>query len=490
MVNALAYSQITPDIEPVELPEEDVKWCTVSLRDVTDAGMRLEASVFDIEGKYAREQIYKCKWGIASLLGSDGLVSKAFYPGRFKRIYNSSLNGVPFFLPSQMTDIYPKPDKYISALTNCSIAELRLKKGDILLTRSGTIGSVTLVSKTLEGAVFSDDVIRITTKRTIDTGFLYAFLKSPIGKTILQTNGYGSVITHIEPEHLAGIPVPNPPDLIKNRINDLINRSFELRDTSNELIDKAEALLVKELQLPSIHELKGKYFDEKADVDNYTVKLSSLSGRLDGSYHVPVVNAITGHLKKFAAELTTVGNERISKEIILPGRFKRIYVEEGQGQIFFSGRSIMELDPSDKKYLSFAKHNRRIKDQLTIKHNMILVTCSGTIGKIAFVPKHWDNWAMTHDIIRIIPDTTLSGYLYIWLQTEYANKMIQAMTYGSVVPHIEIAHIKNIPVPLLKNKSIQDEINTLALESNQLRYEAYKAEQQAMRILNDEVILA
>jgi type I restriction enzyme S subunit len=322
----------------------------------------------------------------------------------------------------------------------------------------------------------------------MDASFLYAYLKSEIGNTILQTNGYGSVITHIEPEHLTDIPVPNPPDSIKKRIHDLIIRSFDLRDESNELIDRATDLLINELQLPPIHTLKTKRFNNKAEIDNYNVKLSGLNWRLDGSFQVPILNAIIAHLKKHAEELTLLGDGRISNEIILPGRFKRVYVEEGQGRVFFSGRSIMELDPSDKKYLSFAKHNKRIKGQLTIKHNMVLVTCSGTIGKVTFVPKHWDNWAMTHDIIRIIPNAALAGYLYIWLQTEYANKLIQAMAYGSVVPHIEIMHIKEIPVPLLKNKSTQTEINALAFDANKKRYEAYKAERQAMQIFNDEVI--
>lgn len=395
----------------------------------------------------------------------------------------------PFFLPSQMTDIYPKPDKYISALTRCSIEELRLKTGDILLTRSGTIGSVTLVSKTLEGTVFSDDVIRITTKREIDAGFLYAFLKSLTGNTILQTNKYGSVITHIEPEHLAGIPVPNPPDNIKRRINNLIIRSFELRDTSNELIDKAVSLLVAELQLPPIPEFKTKQFDKKTDVDNYMVKLSNLSGRLDGSYHVPIVNAITGHLRKFAAEVITVGDERISKNIILPGRFKRIYVEEGQGRVFFGGKQLFELDPSNKKYLSSAKHSRRIKEQLELQENMILITCSGTIGKVTLVPRHWNHWAANQHIIRVIPATNeLVGYMFIFLSSDYGYHLIKKYTYGSVVDEIDDNHVSQIPFPLLKNKSIQTKINEFALEANRMRYEAYKAERQAMQILNDEVV--
>jgi len=487
MVKTLVHNQIEYDMSLVELPRNEVKWCTVSLRDVYKANMRLEASVFDIEGKHAREQIRACKWGI---IGLDELLVNAYYPGRFKRIYCDATNGVPFFMPSQLTDIYPKPDKYISALTKCSISELRLKRGDILLTRSGTIGSVTLVSKTLENKVFSDDVIRITANKTIDIGFLYIYLKSRIGNIILQTNGYGSVITHIEPEHLTDIPVPNPPDSIKNEMHDLVIRSFELRDESNELIDEATTLLVRELQLPSIDQFKVKQFSKKMETNNFSVKLSDLSGRVDASYHVPIVKAITEHIKKYAEEVTVIGKDRITKQIILPGRFKRVYVEKGQGQIFFSGKNIMELDPSDKKYLSFTCHNTRIKEQLTIRHNMILVTCSGTVGNVTLVPLHWDKWAMTHDIIRLIPHTEIIGYLYIWLQSIYAKTLIHAMAYGSVVPHIEIIHIEKIPVPLLKNQSLQAKINNLALEANKKRYEAYVLEQKAMKILNDEVIYA
>jgi len=43
---------------------------------------------------------------------------------------------------------------------------------------------------------------------------------------------------------------------------------------------------------------------------------------------------------------------------------------------------------------------------------------------------------------------------------------------------------------LLKNKEVQDRINALALEANQKRYEAYLLEQQAIEIMNNEVIFA
>ena len=367
---------------------------------------------------------------------------------------------------------------------------MRVHKGQILLTCSGTIGKVSLVSDTLDNKIFSHDLIRVDAKEAEDIGFIYAYLRSNIGNTILQTNRYGSVIQHIEPAHLAEVPIPNPPGTIKAQINELVMRSFSLRDESNNLIDQATALLVDALKLPPISDFSVSRFNANSDVNNYNVKLSELSGRIDGSYHVPIVAAIKEHLNKHAAEVTTVGDDRISKDIILPGRFKRVYVAEGQGQVFFSGKDIMELDPVDKKYLSFSQHSKRIKDQLTIHQNMILVTCSGSVGKVALVPKHWDNWTMTHDIIRLVPQADESGYLFTWLQSPYAYRLIEAMAYGSVVPHIEISHIRQIPVPILRDTDVQSEINRIALEANKLRYQAYQFEQDAMQLLNDKVISA
>ena len=63
-------------------------------------------------------------------------------------------------------------------------------------------------------------------------------------------------------------------------------------------------------------------------------------------------------------------------------------------------------------------------------------------------------------------------------------------SYGSVVTHIEKEHIACVPIPLLKDKAVQKQINDLALEASQKRYEAYTLEQQALRIMDEEVIYA
>ena len=59
-----------------------------------------------------------------------------------------------------------------------------------------------------------------------------------------------------------------------------------------------------------------------------------------------------------------------------------------------------------------------------------------------------------------------------------------------VVDEIDDNHVRQIAIPLLKDRAVQNHINELALEANKKRYEAYCLEQEALRIMNEEVILA
>ena len=489
MVNSnLAYKTDAVPEPEVVIDESPLKWCSVSLSDVVSRGKRLEASVFDVEAKQAYTLLTHGKYPAVNLIGDDGPVINAYYGGRLKRRYvDKDENGAVGFLgSSEMLDCKPEPVKYM--IDDEKASDVRVKKGLVLISRSGTIGNVTLVGETLSHFLVSEHAIRMECKD--HPGFVYAFLKSKVGKLVVCSTQYGAVIQEIEPEHLATVPIPDAPVDLKQKINDLIVRSYELRDESNELIDKATALLKAELQLPDINAFNVELYKKKAPVDTFSVKLSDMSGRLDASYHVPIVDAITEHLQKYAEEVTTVGDARVSKEVILPGRFKRVYVDEGYGRVLIGGKQLHELDPSGKKYLSSTKHDK-ILDKLEVLENTTLITRSGTIGKVALVPKHWEHWIPSDHIIRVVPaNKDIAGYLNIFLGSDYGFQLITRFTYGSVVDEIDDNHVRAIPVPLLKNHDVQKQINDLALEANQKRYEAYQLEQEALRIMDTEVIYA
>lgn len=46
---------------------------------------------------------------------------------------------------------------------------------------------------------------------------------------------------------------------------------------------------------------------------------------------------------------------------------------------------------------------RNLMDKLAIHKNISLITGSGTVGKVALVPKHWVQWIPSDHIICVVP---------------------------------------------------------------------------------------
>jgi len=431
-----------------------LKHTSVSLTDLFKNKLRLEANAFNLDAKLAQEKVSNNIFGTVRLLSDKGLIQEAYHRPRFKRIYVDKKE-ISFFQPSSITEVYPKPARYISAKTETDLESLKVKKGMLLMTVSGTIGKVAIAGTKLDNQVFSHDLLRLIGKGKYDTGYIYSYFLTDTGQHILQSNNYGAVIKHIEPEHLQNVIIPNAPEHLKKEIHQLIFESYDLRDQSNELIDIAEKILYEELNLNPIEQLNNEYFDNSKDIRNYTVKLSDLRLRLDGSYHLPLFNNILNHLKQYSSEIKYLKNEKITSSIILPGRFKRVYVDtEEYGIKFIGGKQITDLNPNTDKFLSKSMHDTRLGKELILHENCILITRSGTIGKVSLVPKHWENWAANEHIIRVFPkNQEIAGYLYCWLNSEYGKELIKKHTYGAVVDEIDTNHVGDIPLPLLKNSS-------------------------------------
>jgi type I restriction enzyme S subunit len=247
-------------------------------------------------------------------------------------------------------------------------------------------------------------------------------------------------------------------------------------------MDEAERVLCEELQLSPMEDLKPKYFDENVDLRNYSIKLSRTDFRFDCSYHATISDVLLRILKTNADRIVPCGNPEISQTIMLPTRFKRTYVDSNYGLRLIGGKQINELNPSTEKYLAHSNSDTELK----FKANSILITRSGTIGKTAIVPKHWEDWIGSDHIFRIIPaNNDIAGYLYCWLNTDYALQLIKRNTFGAVIDEIDTNQLSKVEIPLLKNKSKQKEINDKVLQANELRYQAYLRERDAVKMMEE-----
>lgn len=108
---------------------------------------------------------------------------------------------------SKLLDLNRASKKQLS-----TIRALRVQRGDLLVTRSGTIGRVAYVTQRLHDAIVSDDMIRIRIANESVRFYVYAFLQSEAGYNQMLKNEYGSVQQHLEPRHLRSVLIPIPDD--------------------------------------------------------------------------------------------------------------------------------------------------------------------------------------------------------------------------------------------------------------------------------------
>ena len=125
-------------------------------------------------------------------------------------------------------------------------------------------------------------------------------------------------------------------------------------------------------------------------------------------------------------------------------------------------------------------HGKQLKD-LEIKRGMTLITCSGTIGKMASARAEMEGiWSSQH-VMKVVPDEDLipSGYLYAFLSSKFGVPLVISGTYGSSIPSIEPHHIEGLSVPRF-GSALEYEINELVEEAGRLRSEASSLFSQAI----------
>jgi len=406
-------------------------------------------------------------------------MSKTFHRSRFKRNYVHIGKGLPFLTP---TDLFMFPLKPRKSVVNPPEG-LRVSPEWILLTCSGTVGRAIISNKFISPCVLSHDVIRVIPKDKDLFGYLYAYLNTWVGQAFLTKDRYGATVKHIEPHHVANIPIPRVPEL-EERVNQKIFEAHRLREEAQEYLSKAEEMLYSELGLPRIDEDDVEYFGggDGRIIKSFEIKASELNLRLDASYHLPILQQIDADISKSKFEDTKLG-ELIYK-IFIPTRFKRPYISDSNvGTPFLQGSHISQIKPMDVKYLwSGMKH----LEEVLVKKNWVLMTRSGTVGRIGIVRDGLENWAASEHVLRIIMKSgTHPGYIAAFLSFPYGEYQIKGKIYGAVVDEIgerDTSLIEEISI-ILPPKDIENKIGNLVFDAYDARDEAIQIEDEAIELL-------
>lgn len=95
----------------------------------------------------------------------------------------------------------------------------KLRAGDVLLSKSGTIGKVGVVRNGAVGAVAASGLYVLRTEGDrLDPHYLAAYLDSTDGRTWLQDRASGGVISHLTKRIIEDLPVPLPPLQMQHQV--------------------------------------------------------------------------------------------------------------------------------------------------------------------------------------------------------------------------------------------------------------------------------
>lgn len=432
--------------------------------------LRLDASYYAKDVSKATRFLEESGYGLVSI---EQLSDDVFTLARIKRFYGDS-RATPYLMPSELFYFPLSPTKHVFANKIKNVERWFLKEGWLLITCSGRVGNPLIVTKSYEGFVVSHDVARVVPSEDTLTGFLYAYLSSWVGRALLTKDEYGVAVDHIEPHHIKSVKLPSFPKEVQRLVHDNILKVFDLRERARILLARSQDEMLQELKLP---ELKNP-----AKIEPFSVKSSDLNLRFDASYHNPIVDDIHDNLKECRYPPKRIGDNL--GEVFIPGRFKRIYVGKDYGIPLLSGTQIVQIKPYDLKYIS-TKVTKNIEDW-TVQASWVLVSCSGTIGRIALVPKEWDGWAISQHVLRIIPNIKKinTGFLVAFLRSEYGHQQVISKTYGGVVDELAEDDMRDVLIPL-PPLDVQEKIGILVVEAFELRELANKIENDTVETLED-----
>jgi len=428
-----------------------------------------------------RLPIRKDKLETVTMNGLAGIVN----PGRTKRLWVDDPHfGIPFLSGTDIlkADLTRLP--FISKRSVIENPQLIIRSRWTLITRSGNIGKLAYARAEMDQLACTEDVLRIIPDdMIIPSGYLYAYLSSTFGIPLVVSGTYGAIIQHIEPEHIAQLPVPRLAPNVENRIHVLVEQAALKRTEANVAKRFAISGFQQQSGLPN-PKTDSKYPQPFVSA----VNVYDLTDRMDASYHSPPNIDARLALSNAGAE---VGTKRLGEvaKVFIPGIFKRQYADDPEfGYPYVTGADVFTITPSSNQYLlkSVAEEN-----ELVLTNGMILIheagQLYGLIGHSVMVGEYLDGFACTNNMVRVVPyDQDDWGFIFALLSSEFGIRLLKREGAGSSIPHLDEGRIQRLEIPWPK-PSVRTSISKIAVESINLLDEANRLEAQAQALLISEI---
>ena len=349
------------------------------------------------------------------------------------------------------------------------------KCGDILYSKLRPYLLKILVAP--NNGICTPEIVPFNLYGKINAYYIVEFLKSPYVDQVINSVTYGVKMPRVGTETMTSLLVPLPPISEQARIVARLKCVLSAVQSYNTAYDKGEKLTTKfPIQLKKSilqYAVQGKLVPQDPADEPASVLLERIrtekeqlikEGKIKRDKHESVIFRRDNSYYEKVDEIERCIDDEIPFEIPASWAWTRLFslcsnitdgehktprrTAEYEGYYLLSARNIRDghLSLEDVDYVD-GKEYLLISKRCNPKRNNILISCSGSIGRVCLVPDD-GNYVMVRSAAVAVPILVHSKYLMYALQSEIVQKQIKSKIKQAVQANLFQGEIRNLIIPV------------------------------------------
>lgn len=410
-----------------------------------------------------------------------GLYIKSIVNGEEIRTFVKK--GIPYIRVSDMDKFFVNMSNMEKIPKKSKIKNnIKLQDDDLLISRSGTLGLISIITPEIRNAIISSHIIRIEIENTkeLNPYYLCTFLNSKYGYLQILQKSYGGVVPEISQDGLKELMIYIPQQKqFQVYIENLVKKAYEKNKIAKQKYNQAENLLYNLLNIKK--EIIKNLETEKTYETNFKEVWNA--HRIDAEFFHMKFLGILDLLNYCPFNLIKLKNHvKISPERINPK-------ESPYKKKSFKYVSIAKISEDGEiyKWDEFYGWKAPSRARVLIKKNDILIpSLTGTFNKIALIPEDLDNQLATTGCFNVKAKKDNPEFLFLLFRNPIFKSQLEQQTTGAIMSAVTKKKFSNLIIPEVPLE-MQKEITKLIKEYFKLKKESRQIIQSIIKEVEEMV---
>jgi type I restriction enzyme, S subunit len=331
---------------------------------------------------------------------------------------------------------------YVKSVIEPLIRNYKISSQDLYVTIAGTLGQFGRIPEHLDGAQLTENAAKITKIDTgrVDINFLCQYLRSEqVSKQVDIATGTGGGVPKLPLYQIEQFLIQHPSLPEQAKISEILS-------TVDRAIEQTDVLIAKQQRIKTglMQDLLTRGIDEHGNLrseQTHKFKDSPL-GRIPVEWEARKISDVSTQV--------TDGDHQTPKR-------------NPSGFYLLSARNVNDgyIDLSDVDYVSTSEYERMIR-RCNPEAGDILISCSGTIGRVSEIPK-WLKCVLVRSaaLIKFSREAINSRFAEWMMRSFIVQLQIRAAQRQAAQPNLFQGEIENLKVLIPKIEEQQRIAGTL-----------------------------